>query len=180
MEDLTNIICNDNNGLTVNKDKTKQFNLIESENETLEYLGYEMSFSKGTVKLELTKEKVLKYTSRLSKSFDAYHKTSKFNGQKARKLLVKRIRFLTSNTRLLNNKKNTIVGVYFSNRLLDDLKSFTTIDQHLQDKISEIAHDTLKKRLCNLSFSEGFSQRRYARFTTAELKKITMVWKHAY
>ena len=65
-----------------------------------------MSFGEGAVKLQLTKSKVLKYRSRLSKSFDAYHKTSKFNEQKARKLLIKRIRFLTSNTRLLNNKKN--------------------------------------------------------------------------
>lgn len=177
-EDLTNIISNDNNGLTVNKDKTKQFNLMKPKNATLEYLGYKIEFGTGTVKLELTESKIKKYESRLSKSFTAYHKTSKFNEQKARKLLIKRIRFLTSNTRLLNNKKNTVVGVYFSNSLLDCSTNFTGLDNYLKGEISKISPDALKTRLSKLSFIEGFSQQRYARFTSAELEKITRVWKY--
>ena len=176
-QELTNIISNDS-GLTVHKDKTELIDLMNPKNCTLEYLGYKMSFGEGAVKLQLTKSKVLKYRSRLSKSFDAYHKTSKFNEQKARKLLIKRIRFLTSNTRLLNNKKNTMVGVYFSNSLLNCSKSFKAVDCYLKYQISKISADTLKIRLSKLSFVEGFSQQRYARFTAAELEKITRVWKY--
>lgn len=176
-QELTNIISNDS-GLTVHKDKTELIDLMNPKNCTLEYLGYKIEFGTGTVKLELTESKIKKYESRLSKSFTAYHKTSKFNEQKARKLLIKRIRFLTSNTRLLNNKKNTVVGVYFSNSLLDCSTNFTGLDNYLKGEISKISPDALKTRLSKLSFIEGFSQQRYARFTSAELEKITRVWKY--
>ena len=175
-QELTNIISNDS-GLTVNKDKTKLIDLMNPKQANLEYLGYKIKFGTGTVKLELTKSKVSKYKNRLSKSFDAYNKTSKFNEQKARKLLIKRIRFLTSNTRLLNNKKNTMVGVYFSNSLLNCSTSLRAVDYYLKYQISTISADALKTRLSKLSFVEGFAQQRYARFTAAELEKITRVWK---
>jgi hypothetical protein len=178
LKDLTTCIID--NGLTVNEKKTKSFDLIEPQNATLEYLGYKMSFDRGTVKLELTNNKIKKYKRYLSMSFGAYHKTSKFNEQKARKLLVKRIRFLTSNTRLLNNKKDTIVGVYFSNSLLTCFKKFTGLDDYLKNEISKISSNNLTERLKKLSFTEGFLQRKYASFTAAELKKITMVWKHVF
>ena len=164
-------------GLELNNEKTESIDLMKPTKETLEYLGYKVEYSGGIVKLELTESRVLKYESRLNKSFDAYHKTSKFNEQKARKLLIKRIRFLTTNTRLLNNKKNTMVGVYFSNSLLDCSTNFTDLDNYLKGEISKISPDALKTRLSKLSFVEGFSQQRYARFTAAELEKITRVWK---
>lgn len=178
LKDLTTCIID--NGLTVNKKKTESFDLMEPQNATLEYLGYKMSFGTGTVKLELTNNKIEKYKRYLSMSFDAYHKTSKFNEQKARKLLVKRIKFLTSNTRLLNNKKDTIVGVYFSNSLLTGFKKFTELDDYLKNEISKISSTNLTERLKKLSFTEGFLQQKYASFTAAELKKITMVWKHVF
>lgn len=178
LKDLTTCIID--NGLTVNKKKTESFDLMEPQNATLEYLGYKMSFGTGTVKLELTNNKIEKYKRYLSMSFDAYHKTSKFNEQKARKLLVKRIKFLTSNTRLLNNKKDTIVGVYFSNSLLTGFKKFTELDDYLKNEISKISSTNLTERLKKLSFTEGFLQRKYASFTAAELKKITIVWKHVF
>lgn len=163
--------------LELNNEKTKPIDLMKPTEDILEYLGYKVKFSEGTVKFELTESRVLKYESRVNKSFNAYHKTSKFNEQKARKLLIKRIRFLTSNTRLLNNKKNTMVGVYFSNSLLDCSTNFIDLDEYLQGEISKISADTLKMRLKKLSFVEGFSQQRYARFTAAELEKITRVWR---
>lgn len=178
LKDLTTCIID--NGLTVNKKKTESFDLMEPQNATLEYLGYKMSFGTGTVKLELTNNKIEKYKRYLSMSFDAYHKTSKFNEQKARKLLVKRIKFLTSNTRLLNNKKDTIVGVYFSNSLLTGFKKFTELDDYLKNEISKISSTNLTERLKKLSFTEGFLKQKYASFTAAELKKITMVWKHVF
>lgn len=181
-QELTDIISKNNSGLTANEDKTELIDLMKPKKDTveyLEYLGYKIEFGTGTVKLELTESKIKKYESCLSKSFTAYHKTSKFNEQKARKLLIKRIKFLTSNTRLLNNKENTVIGVYFSNRLLNDSISFANIDNYLENEISKISHDALRVRLSKLSFVEGFSQQRYARFTAAELATIVRVWKHA-
>lgn len=178
LKDLTTCIID--NGLTVNEKKTESFDLMEPQNATLEYLGYKMSFGTGTVKLELTNNKIEKYKRYLSMSFDAYHKTSKFNEQRARKLLVKRIRFLTSNTRLLNNKKDTMVGVYCSNSLLTCTKKFKCLDRYLKNEISKISSTNLTESLQKLSFTEGFSQRRYTSFTTAELTAIVRLWKHDY
>ena len=70
-----------------------------------------------------------------------------------------------------------MVGVYFSNSLLDCSTNFIDLDEYLQGEISKISADTLKMRLKKLSFVEGFSQQRYARFTAAELEKITRVWR---
>jgi hypothetical protein len=80
----------------------------------------------------------------------------------------------------LNNKKDTIVGVYFSNSLLTCFKKFTGLDDYLKNEISKISSNNLTERLKKLSFTEGFLQRKYASFTAAELKKITMVWKHVF
>ena len=165
-------------GLAVNLEKTKALDLTSSSNSSLEYLGYNMSFGSGKVTIKLSNKKIDKYKTRISSSFSAYTKEARFNEQKARKILIKRIRFLTGNTRLLNNKRHAVVGIYFSNSLLNCSSTLAGLDAFLQNQIHQIPSETLKNRLNQMSFVEGFTQRRFSHFSTAELAKIVRAWKH--
>ena len=132
----------------------------------------------GVVTLSLTTSKIDRYCSRIDASFEAYDKDLVDNPTRANKLLFQRIRFLTSNTRLSNNKKNVITGIYFSNNLITSTESLTAIDTHLSGKVDLVAHTRLKNRLSKLSVVDGFAQRRFFKFTSKELSEIVRVWKH--
>lgn len=166
--------------LTRNKAKTQVFNLIDASKVCkLEYLGYCIQFGNGSVTLKLTKRKVDRYKTRIDLLIDSYTNFSKVNEKKARKLLVKRIKFLTGNTRLLNNKKNILVGVYYSNSLLTDISDFIGLDKYLIHKIqTTISSVHLKTRLGKFQFQEGFNSRRFTPFTTNELSDIIEVWQN--
>jgi len=146
---------------------------------SLDYLGYNITFGNGPIKLRLTKNKLDKYQHRIDLIFDNYFNYSKVNEKKARKLLVKRVRFLTGNTRLLNNKRDVLVGIYFSNSLLTDISDLDVLDNYLNTKKNAmIKTPNLRQRLDKLTFREGFEQKRFSLFSTVELSKITKVWKN--
>ena len=50
-----------------------------------------------------------------------YNTTNKFNAIEARRLLIKRIKYLTGNTRLLGVKKEILIGVFFSFRCVSSI-----------------------------------------------------------
>lgn len=107
--------------LIMNSSKTKVINLMASlASHHIEYLGYEITFGNGDISLSLTDKKVEKYKLRIDAAIDDYNNLSKVDEKRARSTLVKRIRFLTGNTRLKNNKKNILVGIYYSNSQLTD------------------------------------------------------------
>lgn len=170
-----------NLGLSKNPKKTKSFDLTADGDKSFEfeYLGYRIYFASGNVSLCLSKKRVEKYKNRIELSFDKYFSSSATNEKRARKILIKRVRFLTGNTRLLNNKKNVLVGVYFSNSLLNCSADLEALDKFLRDKISTIPYSRLRKRLQKMSFVDGFNQKRFARFSVPDLTKIVEVWKHA-
>lgn len=165
-------------GLTANPIKTTSESITSSLASPIEYLGYKFSMAAGVVTLSLTASKIGRYCSRIDASFDAYDKDLPRNPSGASKLLLQRIRFLTSNTRLSNNKKNVITGIYFSNNLITCTESLTAIDTHLSAKVDLVAHARLKNRLSKLSVADGFTQRRFFKFTSKELSEIVRVWKH--
>lgn len=166
--------------LSANASKTKTFNLIQPDSQcTLEYLGYKMILGNARIKVKLTRKKIDKYKKRIDLVLNSYLHFSKVNEKKARKLLVKRLRFLTGNTRLLNNKRNVLVGIYYSNRLLTDVSDLKGIDKYLEHRIEKVIKATsLKLRLKRLKFAEGFERKRYSPFTTAELSEIIKPWKY--
>ena len=107
--------------LTRNKVKTKAFDLVDTPAScNLEYLGYKIQFGNGSIKLKLTANKIARYKHRIDLVLDSYLNYAKVNEKKARKILVKRLKFLTGNTKLLNNKKNILLGVLYSNNLLTE------------------------------------------------------------
>lgn len=164
--------------LRLNDAKTRPLDLRNDINVTLDYLGYRMSFGTSETKTNLTSNKVDKYKNRTDIAFTAYTNLSKINEKKARKLFIKRIRFLTGNTRLMNNKKNILVGIYYSNSQLTELDDLNALDQYLKYKIdTQISLIQVRTRLEQYSFKKGFEEKRFSSFNTLELSEIMKIWK---
>ena len=179
-EEIKNIIENKFN-LKLNNQKTISFDLLDPKQRhlcTMEYLGYKITFGTGEIKTEFTEKKFNKYKHRIDLSFNNYLNLSKIDEKKARKLLVKRLRFLTGNTRLKNNKKNILVGIYYSNCQLTEKKNLIKLDSYLRKKIStSIKLTKLKERLRKYNFEDGFEAKRFSPFKTHEFQKIMKIWK---
>ncbi len=166
-------------GLTLNKEKTHTKSINGTEQKTLDYLGYNFTFGNGSVEIKLTKSKIQKYKDKIELSFKDYHKTVKSNKNKSKSILLERVRFLTGNTRLVNNKKNAVVGIYFSCSLMNSTSCLDELDSFLTNQISLIEDEKLKRTLSELSFKKGFNEKRFFKFSANDFKRIVKVWKHA-
>ncbi len=166
-------------GLCRNKKKTSIIKIDGTKNKFIDYLGYNFEFGTGNIKVSLTKSKVEKYKKKIDLTFNAYDEHSKYNETKARGLLVRRIRFLTGNTRLIGNKKNICVGIYFSNKILTDLYCLIGIDRYLEHKkVTLLQNNKAKKRLDGLSFKCGFEKKVFYKFSKEDLEEIMKAWKY--
>jgi len=165
--------------LSMNTVKTRTFNLQKSTRTyELEHLGYKIIFGGGILKTRLTDRKITKYKTRIDLALENYSNLSKFDEKKARKILIKRIRFLTGNTRLKNNKANILVGIYYSNCQLTEKNDLVSLDDYLRSKIdSTIKLNSVKDRLRKYTFRDGFETRRFSPFKTHELKQIMDIWE---
>ncbi|MBP3126077.1 antiviral reverse transcriptase Drt3a [Thalassospira sp. ER-Se-21-Dark] len=161
-----------------NRTKTEIFKLWPSQGLSVQYLGYKFTFCTGSIELKMTDKKIARYKQRIDLSFSAYEKKSKKSEKNARTLLEKRVRFLTGNTRLVNNKKNVVSGVFFSNSLLNKLDDLDELDSYLATKISTLTSARLGARLLQHSFKNGFETRKYHKFSARDLSQIVEVWKH--
>jgi len=168
--------------LELNEDKTFVFDLRKKkESHKLNFLGYKITFGKDEIKIELTEKKFKKYRERIKLAFNHYKNLSKINEKKARKILVKRIRFLTGNIRLLNNKRNILTGIYYSNNHLTEYDYLKRLDRSLRDRINaQIKFPRLKKRLKKYSFVKGYKDKRFSPFNAKELSAIMRVWKKRF
>lgn len=165
--------------LTRNRTKTIEFDLVDTTLScNLEYLGYRILFGNNSIEFKLTSKKISRYKKRIDLVLDSYVNFAKVNEKKARKLLVKRIKFLTGNTRLLNNKKNVLVGVYYSNNLLTNGSEFKGLDRYLTHKIqTKILSPIIQLRLSQYKFYDGFVSKRFTPFTTNDLSAILEIWQ---
>ena len=187
-------------GLNVNPLKTFELDntkkSIEIKHE-LEYLGYRFVFgnekkivkdnsgndktvlSRMPLNVLISKRKKKRYAIRLVEAFDAYKEEALLNEKKARKLLVKRIRFLTGNTKLVNNKKNVATGVHFTNSLINNFSDLKDLDLFFNRKLLLSGFPVnLKKRLsCNNSFELGFNPSTFSKFSAFDLQNIMQAWK---
>lgn len=143
----------------------------------LEYLGYRIIFGDGDIRTRLTDKKITKYRKRIDLAFNNYSHLSKVDSKEARKLLIKRLRFLTGNTRLKNNKNNVLVGIYYSNPHLTEVTDLISLDDYLRTKINTLTQNRLQNRLRKFSFVEGFRNRRFSPFKTHDLKIIMKIWQ---
>ena len=183
LQDIRDII--EKEELETNEDKTAG---IGKETYKFDFLGYNFKKNcKEDIIIGITKTKLKKYKNKIDIAIDLYNKESKFDEKKARKLLVKRLKYLTENTRLLNVKKDIVIGIYFLNRMLTSYASLEALDKYLKNKIdkdlkphSKLKHidsDRLKNRLQKFSFKEGFKKKKFCEFTTKDFQTILKPWK---
>lgn len=159
--------------------KTKEIDLTVDKFQVFEYLGYSFSFKGKEIVIRLSFKRVDKYKKRIDQAFDNYLKKCKYNPEEKACLLIDKIRFLTGNTRLLHAKSKAFTGVYFNNMYINDVSDLEEIDEYLKTKLLAITDQRLLRRLNKFSFVEGFENKVFRSFSTADLKNITRGWKDA-
>jgi hypothetical protein len=169
-----------------------------------DFLGYKFVIENSIFKeLRMSDNKLAKYNNRLSKTISEYNIYSKYNERIARKLMFKRLRFLTGNFHLINSKKNIKAGIYYSNILLSDnnstsLKDITILNNLIKKHVSKICPhselsvnvDKLKKSIIRkFNFGDGFygkmtihgglatTKRTFSSFTKTDFIEITSCWR---
>jgi hypothetical protein len=183
---IKNIFIDEGLAMNENIEKTKIIDLTDKRSKQvyfIEYLGYKFNSGydgKKHIPLTLTisDRKKKRYGERLSKAFTLYEKQAKGNEKQARKLFVKRIKFLTSNTRLVNNKRNVITGIYYTNSLVNTDADFRLLDRYFKMLITKFA---LPKTIANRispknSFVKGFDPTCISKFNAIELNTMMKSW----
>lgn len=173
-------IVESNHNMILNSTKTETLDVSKPTDCVFNYLGYKIHFGANPVKIKLTCSKEKKYRDRIELAFDDYLNLAKVDEKRARKILVKRIRFLTGNTRLTNNKKNILIGVYYTNKHLNDISQLDGIDKFLAHQINQLTPIRLKNRLKQYRFRDGHENKRFSPFTTKELSDIMSIWKASF
>lgn len=171
-------------GLALNEGKTFQLKRDQYQKK-FDYLGYEFTLKKGQVEIDITSSKFSRFRERLTKSFNAYEKQRHRNSKAAYRLLLKRLKFLTTNTRLVNSKGNAFVGIFFGNPNLTNYGRLSALDKILTTEVSKIASTSLKSKLEMLSFVTGHQEKPYTKFNRRatgnrkdEFSQIVEVWRH--
>ena len=169
-----------------NIEKTKVIDLTDrrkKQNYFIEYLGYR--FISGynenkhvPLQLRISKQKKRRYAERLQKAFILYGKEAKGNEKLARKIFIKRLKFLMSNTRLVNNKRNVITGIYYTNSLVNTSVDFQMLDLFLARLIRTFTLPvSLMTRISvKNSFVSGFNPTCISKFNAKELNVIMKNW----
>jgi hypothetical protein len=144
----------------------------------LEYLGYYIDFRSG-LSVSMSRKRLARYKNRVFGCFQRYESQKSKNYKKAYRILIKRVRFLTSNTQLAHNKSNAYVGIYFNNMHLTHNKDLIALDRILSAKIGSLSSPSLKAKLSTYSFVKGFCERTFRRFhKKGEFQEIVGAWKY--
>ncbi len=110
----------------------------------------------------LSENKVNKYLEKLKLSFQYFKTKKNHNRKQAFKLLCARINYLTSNTKLRNNKDKVFVGIYYSNPFLNSETSLEKLQTRLKWYISRAGlSPNEKKTIEKYSFIEGFQNKAF-------------------
>ncbi|MGL1903105.1 MAG: RNA-directed DNA polymerase [Fibrobacterales bacterium] len=154
-----------------------------------EYLGYHFKASNHTnkdssrkVSISISPKKINKFKTKIIKSFYSYYQQPDFE------LLEDRIKMITSNYAVFNREmdKNINTGIYFNYKYVNDFTCLECLDRFLKATIltscrkyvgiPEELSDTKKRNLLKYSFSKGFQEKIYYKFSTTELYKIRGCW----
>lgn len=146
----------------------------------VDFLGYSITRLDGRPSVEMSSRSIARYKERLRLSFDRWGKTA-FPNSGHEGLLLDRVRFLTSNTKLANSKGRAVTGIYFNYPHLDPMaQSLADLDGALSDLLDSyksMLPPSLLKRLTSASFREGFEQRKFQRYNQHQLKRLVAVWR---
>lgn len=171
-------------GLKINEEKTT-FNIIHKGEKPFEinYLGYRIRWKNGQVIVGLSKEKIKRYIKKIDAMINSYvGKKNIVHSKRDKNKFLLRVQFLTGNTRLWHNKKQAMVGIYFSNRFITKssrhLKLLDRILKKRLDSINKHLPKEFRKILDQYTFCQGFGEKRFHSFTPKELKFIVKIWNH--
>ncbi len=190
LKEIELIICNKNNlqlkdGSDGEENKTFEIDLLNKTTykESFSFLGYLFQIERSETynsgekninfnsQLEISPNKIERYNKRLNLSILAYNKDSFYNEKEARNMLYSRLKFLTGNFHLSNNKRNVKAGIYYSNEMLklntNEIESLKKLDKSLMNIIKTISPPTngIKKKNIiihiknNFSFRKGFLEK---------------------
>lgn len=163
--------------LRLNSKKTRSLELLNNSLKKFDFLGYEIEYKgKSGMVVRLTRDRYATIRKRIDKTFTAWD-NSKAGNHGRRSLLIDRLRLLTGNTRLSHNKRNAMVGIYFSNPHLTDLGSLANLDAHLLRRAASSTLPTeVNDRIQKLSFQQGFRDRIVYRWSMQRMKRLKGAW----
>lgn len=163
----------------INSGKTKYI----KQQGSFDYLGYNFSANQSGCEISLSNNRIKKYKDKIDAIFQDYQKHT--SEEELRRLLIKRLKFLTSNTRLINNKGNVFIGIYFSNSFIESAKCLDSLDKYLASCIEKIQNQDAKKELIKIfvgrkdksksdvhSFINGFNKKTFIKWSLKDLKVI--------
>jgi hypothetical protein len=163
--------------INTDSDKTQIFSVPEDSTFEFDYLGYKIMKRGASVELGISDKKQNKYISKINYSIEKYNKSWIHTPQKAKNELILRLRFLTSNTRLSNNKGNAVIGIFNNNKWVTNLKFLEFLDGQLQKAISNLDNTLLRNKIMKkYSFKEGFNQKKFVNFDSKEFAVIGKGW----
>lgn len=172
--------------------KTSVLDLTSAVTADFSYLGYKFFFNNSLLeKIRWSDDKLDRFKVRLTKMVETYNFNSRFEERNARKLLRKRLKFLTSNYYLLNNKSHVKSGALVSNFLLlknSNHSYLNYIDQVIKGRLSQLkphiklnidGHVLRDSLLANTSFKDALLNPRksFVNFSAAEMQQIKKIWK---
>lgn len=166
-------------GLNLNQAKTSVDDRPTATEPPVEFdfLGYRFTLSHEGCTADLTRSRADRYLQRLQLTFDQY--LDEGRTPRAAVQLLQRLRFLTGNTRLANNKRQALVGIYFSNSLLPGrTKILEELDLALTAHLAAATMPSaLRVSAEKMSFCAGFEGRTYYKFSSKQLRQIVRIWK---
>lgn len=149
----------------------------------LEYLGYRFHRNSKALETSLTTARKNRRRTRLERALNQWLLTSPNSAMPNHGhdgLLVDRVKFLASNTRLVNSKSEVAIGLYHSNSALDPgsiefLELDAILEGFLKDNSSKMT-DQVFAKLSSISFAQMFITKPFLRFRQGRLDQITKVW----
>jgi hypothetical protein len=164
--------------------------------------GNDVSFDDFILSIEMSKRKLDRYKLKIKLAFADFEKKKNHDRQRAFKLLLARMDYLTTNTKLRNNKSRVFVGIYYSNPFLINCDSLAQLNRSTQWRVSRFGFtNNEKEKLIKCNFEEGFKKQTFRQLPLVKkkyknhngkakqannigilqfgLSEITKIWKNA-
>ncbi|WP_126418403.1 antiviral reverse transcriptase Drt3a [Campylobacter insulaenigrae] len=163
-------------GLSFHDSTSQKRKIIDtSKNKQLhfDFLGYAFKKEKEKLSISLSKNKIKKYKNKITKTIECYNKQSKHDDTNARRMLRKRLKYLTGNIALKGVKKHIYTGVFYSNRHINNISCFQKLDNFLKNELKKIKpYEKLNIDLKNLQKLKNEIKEKYSFVKILKTKKF--------
>ncbi|MCK5475372.1 MAG: RNA-directed DNA polymerase [Candidatus Pacebacteria bacterium] len=155
----------DNFRLEINKTKTKEFNF--NENIDFDYLGYRFfkSCSDKRIKIDISDKRYKKYKRQINNIFNLYEVDTMKYGvcRSLNELVLKRVKYITLNTRIEKKGKKIYVGMHFNNLLITEKNVIISLDEILVEQINKsiLLTEKMKNKLKKCKFTNGYDKKHF-------------------